>query len=357
MKSNDAEVRTLRKLVLIAREQPVPQLDWDRVQAGLLQRVGPDASQNRLSLSESGVMTRLLGAAALVSAAVALTVVLVMSLVRSPSVEKLSSSEPVPLESDTYRVDASELSPGQRLMAAQTRLEVVDAGRARWVLDPHSSIRVVSREKPWTLELMRGAVQVEVEKGRGGFAVVAGATRVTVKGTIFGVRKEKDRALVHVERGVVQVGPASSRPGALSWTLGAGTRGVFTLDGKRVDVAEPAGRKEPATTKAAGAPKPAPTQELPAEPTLLELERGLDQVTGAITDCFRRAAAPPNTAKISIVTSLTLTISPAGRIEDAVFSPPLSPPVHACGVKKLASVRLARSQRGTRVTRHLELYP
>jgi hypothetical protein len=222
------------------------------------------------------------------------------------------------------------------------------------------------------LRLESGAIQSEVVPGLGrdSFAIEVGQARVSAHGTVFRVELRGDRIRVAVSEGTVAVGPKGSvlTP---SFLLEAGAQGDFALDGRtghvnklerpsaaaraqRTKVPATAGRDERATGSPPASASSAPG-ELPAEPSISDIESGVMELVNVAGSCFARHTAPGDGVEVTVRTAVTLQIGPEGGVTEVEFSPPLSPAVEACAESGIRQLAFARSTDGAKVTRLLEL--
>jgi hypothetical protein len=197
--------------------------------------------------------------------------------------------------------------------------------------------------------------------------VEAAGTRVAVHGTVFRVDLEGGRVIVRVREGTVAVGPIGAVP---TFFLKAPAHGDFAADARSGSIdgrllgesenphAQPL-RLEP--SKAAGAapegnadPR-ASQNDLPAEPSINDIETGIARIVDITSDCFSRNTRSTEGVQITVRTALSLQIASSGAATDVDFQPPLSPDVEECAASSIAQMTFAASRQGAKVTRMLEL--
>jgi ferric-dicitrate binding protein FerR (iron transport regulator) len=377
-KRNSKE-EALDRLVIELRELPAPDLDWDRVEARLMNEPRPAAS----SLAQGFLGRFRLPVAALVAVAAG---VFVFAPHHAPTATALAQPKLVaqvasgPLNGDTVPV-------GTRITAGNQNIVVEHAGRARWTLDPRATASVTDSGKFLTVRLESGAISAAVvpKLEAETFAVEVGGTRIAVHGTAFRVEKIGDRVLVEVTEGVVAVEPTSTHSDP-SFLLRRGSRGSFGLDGRtgsvegnasvivrgsglkshreiarRVPTAPQAASAEPAASAPAVsvpeiAPPPASAENPPAspeQPSISDIESGVSTAVDLMTQCFQKTHS--NEIHVSVSTSMTLSVAGDGTVQSVTFGPPLAPAVEDCGVAGLRNLTFARSVEGATFTRILEL--
>lgn len=255
---------------------------------------------------------------------------------------------------DEQTRDGTALGTGDALSSGTEPLAVAvrradGATAVRWTLAPES--RVVVRTmaaadgRGQVLALERGAVHADVEPGlgSGAFAVLVEGTRVEVKGTSFRVTRLQNRLEVEVDRGVVGVGMDGRGASEL---LRAPARAVFAFDGARLSgggepqpppawvlALRPPAPKEASAPPVelgpvASAPAQARSAPKPAEKPALTVAG----VRSALKGCFEQTYTAPSdgSVRLSVVTSLTLTLRADGSVEQAKFDPPLKPEFTQC---------------------------
>lgn len=362
MSGVDPREAALRHLLRDARAEPAPELDWSRIEERLLL----DARRPAPAVARS-LYPYAWGALAVAAAAV----FWLMSASRQPTVSpSAQTSLAVP---QALVTDGDALALGARVEAQAREVTVEHLGRALWTLAPSSSALLAGRDERITVHLERGSVlsRVVPQPKPETFVVEAAGTRVAVHGTVFRVALEDGRVLVEVHEGTVGVGPLGHAPAFL---LKAPAHGDFaadgrsgSVDGRWVSAGEPRpsvpqklaphGNSAAAAPGSALAPAPAPvaSAELPAEPSINDIETGVARIVDATSDCFSRHTQSADGVQITVHTALSLKILGSGAVADLDFQPPLSPAAEACAAASIAQVHFASSKQGTKVTRVLEL--
>jgi hypothetical protein len=368
------EEQALDRLVGELRELPAPELDWDRVEARLMNEPRP------ASAAVPGFFDRLrLPAAALVAVA---TGVFLFAPRHTPA--PVAQLKPA-AQLQNGPINGDKLALGAHVTAGNHSVVVEHIGRARWTLDPHATASVIDAGEFLTVRLEDGALSASVvpEPKPETFAVEVGGTRVAVHGTAFRVERVGDRVEVEVTEGTVAVEPTSTHSDP-SFLLRRGSRGSFGLDGRTGSVegnasvvmhdSGPKSRREiarvvvpsaaraqasavPATSVPAVNPEPAVAQAAPAlpeQPSISEIETGVSSAVDLMNRCFRDKTQSTD-IRVSVSTGMTLSIAGDGTVQSVTFGPPLAPAVEDCGVAGLRNLAFARSVDGATFTRILEL--
>lgn len=199
--------------------EPLSRPAWDRIEAGLFERL--DQGEHRRFVPEQAPQPRSRLWWALAPAAAAL----VLLGLRSLLVPLL------PVESASPAPEESALAPVALAAPPATHIATTDAatrttiGEATLTLQAQSELRFSGSDaQGWLVLLDRGQVDCEVapRHGRPPFVVQAGKTRVTVIGTRFTVSRVGAEERVQVREGHVHVqsgaedrmlGPGESWPG------------------------------------------------------------------------------------------------------------------------------------------------
>jgi hypothetical protein len=272
-------------------------------------------------------------------------------------------------------------SPQRGSMAQQVRSidatgadqRVTHAGIGSWVAERGAKVRVIEESADRVvLALDEGALIAEVipKPVPDRFVVLAGHTRVAVRGTIFRVAREGDHVDVAVTRGVVAVGAEGATSGV---SLVAPRAGTFDLEGKlrgETSVVVPtlsnpllqgtdAGPSdvrsvEPIDASAAnnaggdsGSQAKSDTSSMviaprgsgsaPAKTSWLD-EANLQAHHASIAaDCFRREAHLPAGVNVTATTTLVVTFDANHRVTASSFRSPLAPAVEQCIVSAISS--------------------
>jgi ferric-dicitrate binding protein FerR (iron transport regulator) len=368
------EEQALDRLIGEVRELPAHELDWDRVEARLMNEPRP------ASAAVPGFFGRLrLPAAALV--AVATGVFLFASRHTPAPVAQLKPAAQI----QNGPINGDKLALGTHVTAGNHSVVVEHVGRARWTLDPHATASVTDAGEFLTVRLEDGALSASVvpKLKPETFAVEVGGTRVAVHGTAFRVERVGDRVEVEVTEGTVAVEPTEAHSDP-SFLLRRGSRGSFGLDGRTGSVegnasvvmhdSGPKSRREiprvvvpssaraqasaaPATSVPAVNPEPPVVQAAPAlpeQPSISDIETGVSSAVDLLNRCFRDKTQSSD-IRVSVSTGMTLSVAGDGTVQSVTFGPPLAPAVEDCGVAGLRNLTFARSVEGATFTRILEL--
>lgn len=363
------EARALRVMTLELRDAEPPELDWDGIEQRLMAQIAGEETET----VEDGAAVASLDEARSVSPwtqrlgilAVAAGVLLVIWNIAQPkapatlpaapvAVEQgasLPQAQPKPAGATSSERDAaalpkiealgapalavSALKPGTEVVAEDEPLRFGIAGVVAWTLAPGSVAVVDTTSVPHTIRLRRGHVDAEVNPDRPGqpleaFAVVAGATRVAVRGTVFSVTRKADRVRVSVSRGKVAVGPTgANEPAQLVESPG---HADFELtSGERLERAEPSAAPGPAPPADTSATEPPPPATPPApEHVLLTVGEARAKMLGCLQGALGRAQA--GEPKITVRSQVTVVTSGEGNVTAVRFNPPLRPDLQrTCG--------------------------
>jgi ferric-dicitrate binding protein FerR (iron transport regulator) len=370
------EERALDRLILELREAPSPQLDWERVEARLMNEPRPE---RRRSLS---FLHRLrLPAVALVAAAAVATLVMVRSKPAPVATKQMAKLRSAPLNGD-------QLALGTRVTAGNQPVVVEHPGRARWTLEPHATALVSDAGEFLTVKLESGALSAAVVPNPKPetFAVEVGGTRVAVHGTTFRVERVGERVQVEVSEGTVAV-EASGARSTPAFLLRRDSRGSFALDGRTGSVegnasevvvggggrshrtmvraappvriapaatVAPESETEPTTQAATPDVSAQPAPALPVQPSISDIENGVSAALELMNRCFHDQTRSTD-IRVSANTGLTLSVAGDGTIQSVTFAPPLAPAVEDCAVSGLRALTFAHSVEGVTFTRLLEL--
>lgn len=358
------EVRALRMMTLELRDAEPPELDWDGIEARLMAEIATEGEQAEvvpLAEAQASRWPQRLGLLA-----VAAGVLLVLwnfarphdaTAPKAPVAVQQREEAPAPIVqpptapasaglnlSELPKVDAlgrpamavSALKPGTEIVAEDQPLRFGIAGVVAWTLAPGSVAVVDTTSVPHAIRLQRGHVDAEVNPDRPGqpleaFAVVAGATRVAVRGTVFSVTRKADRVSVSVSRGKVAVGPTDEGAEA-QLLVSPGSADYALTSGKRLAQAEVPSPPTMAQTQptavvdeeAAPATPPAP------EHVLLTVGEARAKMYGCLQGALGRAKA--GEPKITVRSQVTVITSESGDVTAVRFNPPLRPDLQqTCG--------------------------
>jgi hypothetical protein len=339
------ELRPLSRALREAREESIPDLDWDAMEERLRAlEPAPRAASKR------SVTAGIALAAAALSAAAALALLL--------------GREPSPVTKATMPEHAAETSSGkatperETLDASNDSVTVTRPGRAALTVSKGGRGELRDRDGLITVYLDRGKVSASVEPSdrKETFAVEAAGVRVAVHGTKFSVELAREGVTVSVDEGVVLVGP-SAAPGT-GKLLSAGKTEKFTLQG------EPLARRERthdgdralAPVNAAAVESSAPPVEEPPVVTvrsIADVESAVSGLLGAANRCFRERST--DGVRVTAQTDATFELSTDGRVTELAFDPPLAPSVQSCIASSVSALVVGEATGELVVTRRFEL--
>lgn len=374
------DIDVLRQLIREKRDEPPPEVDWDRVEQQLMEKVESDAPAPLPRPSPWPALALVAAAAAVVIAGIGLlnrsshqvTATSAPAAQKAPVARVLRAPSHHIFGVSQTKLSGDKLAVGDRVVAGAQAVQVEHAGRATWTLSPGSRATVALVGRYLTVRLETGSVTADVVPSPRpeSFAVEVKGTRVAVHGTHFTVQRLGDHAKVTLERGVVAVGPASERGHTQGWLMTAPATGTFSLDGASTGYVEQR-KPAPEGTTAARTPAPAPAAPAPAkaasaqaseepgplplQPTDDELARGAEQVAATVRSCFAKHTESDQGVRISAHSKLSIDIAAGGNIRTLHFNPPLAPSVQRCSAGVMQSVHFPASTQGATVTRTLEL--
>jgi hypothetical protein len=366
MTEPDPIVRALHVLVDELRSEPVRELRWDRI----------DPTARALPALEPARRRPLWPVGALALAAGIALVFLAQPGGPKPSASTdraadtaldLATLPRTPGDGDAF--DPAALHEGDLVEAGLAGLTFARAGSVRWTLAPSSRarIRAVGRDGVGqVVALEAGSLRADVtprptsEGLVEAFAVEVAGTRVAVHGTSFRVTRRDGDVLVAVEHGTVAVGPVGHVGATTGRLLVAPMRAAFSLDGGRsahfVDADEPA-LLSATTSSTAAAPQllvePRPPQRdpslapsamieaphthaQPSKPAVETTHLTETVVRATLARCFDEAFAKRSSqVKLTVSSSLRLTLRADGSIVAARFDPPLEPALQGCAERMM----------------------
>ncbi|MFC1641236.1 FecR family protein [Myxococcota bacterium] len=373
-KDTKKDLHRLRRVSEEAARARTPEVDWERVEAKLFERISQPATIHRVAYS------RRWGGALLAAAA---SVALVWAGYRwhcsdsSFSVTSGISSPQV--------LDGARLEVGQYIETSDRALRVQHSGRATWTLASHSRVRLVSQGRTLSLALQAGALEAEVKPGAEAesFVVEVGQTRVAVRGTIFGVEHAGRYVQVAVRQGTVFVGPVSPGDRTEGFVLSAPASGVFSLDGARsgrlgvgrglvpqpsTEIPSPnTGRIAPELVGTRGPPMSMPSDltlsSQKGPPACVPVSAGVEEsrpisvpeeqpsaavgaehlasrlVVAAVARCFSSHTPTRGDLLVTATFELSTTFSADGSITGIQFDPSLPQTVEACSRQAVTDIR------------------
>jgi hypothetical protein len=350
MKPRDRSTDALNRLIAEARKEETPAVDWDRIEASLVERaaVAPRAR------------ARVPRGISMMLAAAVLGAVGGFWLLRDAGPKTPDAAPVGPVSQQEaprlpHHVDGDALSPGAVVTSGAEALAVEHKGHATWTLAPESAAHVESVGEVVAVALDRGAVSAEVVKS---FVVRIERTRVAVHGTRFIVTRLADSVRVDVEEGVVGVGPVGKK----GFELRAPDGATVNFDGIRTDLAASAseGKHAAQGTAPAGAgnqPRQKSVELAPLDEDGMPRGAlaGIEQAISGVERCLRENTVSGGDLRVSVQTRMTLRVDAKGTVGEALFAPPLAPNVGACVDGALEKIGFPKSTGGFVVDRVLEL--
>jgi hypothetical protein len=351
------EIRTIRQLVLEAREDVPPAPDWERLERDLLDRVSLQDQRGTATPFRWG---RLVGFAA-AAAVLATGGVGAFRWVDDRREGDVAAQGVASAASEV--IDGDRLAVGRRIVAGTSAVIVEHAGRASWTLQPHSSASLVGTGVTLTVELEFGTVVSSVVPSEvpESFAVQVGGTRIAVHGTVFTVERRGDHAHVDVSQGTVAVGAVVG--GDRAWLLSAPATGRFSLTGKRLDTLE----IEPSTPRAASIARRAAAAAPSVSAAGAAADAASPSASSPVADiaaeraadiarrCFVEHTSIPGRLSVSASSTMTVAFAPSGQLELIKFDPPLAPGVHRCVERASGALKIERTEHGATSTRLIHL--
>jgi len=345
------EEKALETLLSEVRREPLPHVAWDAVEASLLARI--ERGEHVPSVARgSRRWPWLVAAAAMVTVLAAYVGVRGRS--RSGGTRAALHDSSGRASIDPSRIDGDALTLGAIVVAGATPVSVEHRGHVTWTLDPNGQARIESVGDVITLALDRGTLTAHVTKSPRpeSFVVRVERTRVAVHGTVFRVERRDGTSLIAVQEGVVAVGPLEKQ----GFLLRAPDTAVVTFDGLRADA--PAADRalasgqgsEPASARAKEHNRAASSRE---EERLASAE--VERVVASVRTCFGQLTVSGGDLRITVSTHMSLVVTPAGKIAEAEFEPPLVPAVRSCVDSELREIPFPRSNAGFDIERVLEL--
>ncbi len=362
-----AERRALGQVTRELREEPMPPIDWDRLEASLARRLAEARSSvpRRWSgpLLAAAAVAAGLGGLWLLGSRTPTPVASSASPAAVTSADGARGAHDFAAAPGAARIDGETLAIGGAVAAPLSGLEVVHGRRARWTLSPGGRARLLEAGGRLTIALESGALRAEVTSGMApeGFAVEVAGTRVAVQGTIFRVERRAERVEVAVERGAVVVGPASDRGRLQGTRLTAPARGEFTFQGLPAEAPDSEASTAPSASPPPARPAPRPRgadpRGAPSAPSVRpgELEAAAYGVTAAVQRCFARLTPAVKGGHVTAEVAVTLVVAPDGGLAGLDFAPPLAPAVGDCSQAAARRVHLPAPGVETRIVRRLSL--
>lgn len=393
--------KKLDALIVEAKsEQPaaVRDLDWSKMEASLMARVEAEAPESgrqsvaKVSPLRSPEWRKKYLRPATIALALAASVVMYARrhAGENPTAEHTEQhaqnvlaqrDEASSLTSGDLLIDDAPLVKGQVVRAGDALS--IKSGRANlergkavsWLMETNDGevarARVSSAgqqgdgpAKPLVLDLEHGAIEAQVTPVSAGeaFAVDVitkkGIVRVAVHGTHLRVSRAGDRVIVDLTEGVIAIGAPPSQGLTTGTTVTApahieldatdlGSLKVAHTDvrapvqlGEHVVVLAPApAETEPAPITLVPTPSPKPAPEVEA-PKVVIAPR--DAIINAVRECATKHAPSTHASevRVSVTSSLELTVGADGMPTLAKFTPPLQAEVQTCAAETIYKTKL-----------------
>ena len=368
MSSRSKSQHVLDRLVAAARSEPMPAIDFDRLQAVV----------RKAWIARAIVPTRPKIHWRWASAAA----VAVSFFVGGWYGHAHHQASTTPISANRAVVqplDGRVLLVGQELDAEREPLVVNHPGVVTWTLAPEGIARIASKGGYLTVQLDAGHIDAEVipSKQLESFAVETAGLRIAVHGTAFSVEKAGEFVDVSVSKGTVVVGPAG-QPGRTQGTvLSAPQHQRFAVQQSpqagpmpprqqpppgpvvarnRAAAAMPASSSNDGPSESASSRVEAPLLDRPAR---VELESALDAVRAATARCFAQAKESESTrdshVTVRVETELSIAIAPSGKINEMSFAPPIPEAIAECTRREITDVATSRTKLGGLASRPIML--
>jgi hypothetical protein len=325
------DARLLSHLTREAREAPLPDVDFDRLEAALMAKVekAPQRSTGRTLWYAVGGL------------AAAAAAILVFSAKPPTAPEAPVAKAPVvtPPAAPVARTEHVDATSGPKTFSRE--------GLATWVLETGAVADVTDEGERVVVALRSGAIHVDVipQPVKERFVVLVDQTRVAVHGTVFRVARSGTSVDVDVERGVVAVGASGEAP---RWMVPAPSGGTFRTDATDgalralvpftalapVAVVSPSPRSPVVVPSAPKGPTTTPT----VGEKRIEAAELRSRASALASDCFQAKNGLAPNVHVTVDTTLKLVTDDKGTIT-ATFDPPLAPPVEACVREGLRSLK------------------
>ena len=355
---------TLRRLVGEAREDATPELDWDAMEASLAART-LEAKSNPVGRSNRRPWTAALALAALLGGALAFRFAVPHS---RAGISTASHSGSAPSKSSN--VDGDALATGAVVTSGGDPIVVEHVDHVTWTLSPGGAAHVESVGAVVGLSLDCGTISARVTKSirPESFVIRVENSRIAVHGTAFRVERGASLVNIDVTEGVLAIGPVGGR----AFELRAPGRAVLSFNGIRTDASGavgPTGVLRPQPVSGSSAPlasaMPAGVARSPSEEvtrdgsgrTSLAAEDspGVEHVIQAIRRCLADHTVADGDLHVTVRTRMSLRVQATGRVGEALFDPPLAPPVQECVDAKVGSIEFSASGGGFALDRVIEL--
>jgi hypothetical protein len=382
----------LNELLIEARGLPVPDIDWNRIDAALFAKVELEASHAKALAAFRGRPSPwlLIGGVAAIAAA---AVVMLQPLARSTlTVTDVSHSPPqaggLPAagasagdltfvkDSGEVRIDGTRATPGAHTRLGEsiethgTKAAFQATGRAAWLLENESRIaveRAGGEGSPIVLTLERGAVEAQVGPVPSGeaFAVDVAGVRIAVHGTHLRVARDGNLVTVDLNEGVVSIGArpkigstygklvtapahvefqADALQTSLTVAHDTGTvRKAVDLSSAVTDEVAAAGVVVPSSPKERSSEDPGPSPPTRAtgspRPTVVARNPNAEEVIqSAVRTCASLATLHSSDLRIIQNSTLTVVVQDDGFAHNASFDPPM-PDLQDCAARSIWATR------------------
>jgi hypothetical protein len=389
--------RVLDRLLEEARTMTPPDVDWNKVDASLFERVQREAGHTQALAAHRGPWrswTWLGGLAA--AAAMAALAIAPVTRAHEPAsvgatVEGLAGDLTVQQGSGVVSLDGAKARTGAHAQSGQTiethgaRALFEASGRVSWLLESESKVQIergVKAGSTLVLALTRGAVEAQITPVASGeaFAIDVEGVRIAVHGTHLRVSRDGDHVSVDLSEGVVSIGappkvgstygtlvtaPAhvEFQVGALASSISidhdaasvrkatelrevAGEAGAARGNSPSSSSSSRASREEAALTPLPAAPGPglAPRPTIPILRSSAAAAAPNPLADGLVASAVRACASfGPHSTNVTITVSSTLTVEVQddGFAHLANFDPPLAPGIQQCASQAIYSTRFA----------------
>lgn len=361
--STRPDAKWLREMTREVAAEPVPDLDWDKVEKGVFEALEEPGQPVRLH-APPPVWPRV---AAVAGVAAGLALVVSWSASHTPELAPTAKA-PVAAEQPTPPAPTAASLAGSQLVTEHEPLTVEHGGWATIRLAPDSRVTVQRLDERVALALDEGKVEAEVNRRASHeiFTVDVDGLRVAVRGTVFSVERRGDAMRVDVERGTVAVVPIGSGD-AEGWLMKAPSTGTYSIehetqlamgpltteppaDRKQPDAAPPAltatvGKSRPSGDGAAAPEVDSATESLPESLTSESASSVLASIASEVKRCHRDAV-PSSQGGVTIraQTTITIQVAPDGHVSFARFDPPLMPQAQRCASAVVQRAQFPRAR-------------
>ncbi len=363
---------------------PAPELDWNRIEASLTDRIARENSSLSARARRGNVVWL---SAAVALAAAACFAFFVSRRAEPPEAPLAAIALPAPAGAlialrgtGEIRVGGQTvarggaLAQGARVEAAGATGVFERAGKVRWLLEPGSAVTIARADAPLIVSLERGATEAQVVPVPSGEAFAVDVTsargnvvRVAVHGTHLRVARSGDHVTVDLSEGVVSIGAPPKRGSTLGELVTAPAHVELDVDdvsgSLRIAHAAEAVR---AAVSLDGDTPPAPQATIAAlAPDPIGTSRRVNVARGSAGDATAPAASAlpplctpqtvadvvracqhgaPQSAGVTVTvsTTVTLRVGDDGYVQSALFNPPLAPGVQDCVAHVLYDTRKTR---------------